>query len=661
MTISTTESRIEYAGNGTTAIFTIPFRFLENSHIVATLTTAGGDQFPLSQGADYTVTGADDDGGGFLTMSSSPTVGSTLVIRRVVPSTQETDYISGDPFPAESHERALDKLTMLSQQSEEVESRTLKFPTGDLSTQIGELPAAALRTNRLLGFDATGKPVVYVPSDQSAAAVGLQLASFQAALAAPTGSSMVGFQQLATGAVFRSAQSKMRDIVSAKDFGALGDNSFDNTEAFHLAIAYLTTLGGGRLFIPAGLYVTGTIILPSNIWLVGEGRSITTIKLKDNTNADLIYGEAADTLWGTNSSGGVQNVGLFDLTLDGNRTANLTGGNCISIYGEELYFQNLSVTEARGHGIRTEWYRGDSVFGMESNYTNVRIDRCGMDGWLNNGPHDSVTFNMIVIDASLNADQTFNGLTVGPNMTGRWIGCHVWNRQASNRHGWAAKLEAGGGGNEFVACHFEGAWLGNVGIFSTKNMFDSACRFYSAWNGVNVYLGGTATFNIIRGQLDSPGAGRPESTGVILGGASGDYISDNIIDVSALDQTGGAVRFNFSDGNNRVTARAFQASGVTVFGTPNALDIVDITSNGGTPARVNNIEQYASRTITPGGSGTWTYAYPFASLPYVTFSPQSPTGAINSGIWISAISATAVTIFNNSAVTVTVQIKASRP
>lgn len=659
MTISTTESRIEYLGNGTTAIFAIPFRFLENSHIVATLTTAGGEQFILSNGADYTMTGADNDDGGFLTMISSPTVGSTLVIRRVVPATQETDYISGDPFPAESHERALDKLTMLVQQGEEVSDRTLKFPVGDLSTQIGELPAAALRTNRLLGFDAAGKPVVYVPSDQSAASVGLQLASFQSALASPTGSAMVGFQQLGVGAIPRSAQSKMRDIVSVKDFGAAGDNNFDDTLAFQRAITYLNTRGGGRLFIPAGRYITGTIIVSSNIWLVGEGRSITTIKLKDNTNADLIYGEAADTLWGTNSSGGVQNVGLFDITLDGNRTAN-SSGNCVSIYGEELYFQNLSVTEARGHGIRTEWYRGDSVFGMESNYTNVRIDRCGMDGWLNNGPHDSVTFNMIVIDASLNTDRTFNGLTVGPNMTGRWIGCHVWNRQASNRHGWAVKLEAGGGGNEFVACHFEGAWLGNAGIFSTKNIFDSTCRFYSAWNGVNVYLGGTATFNIIRGQLDSPGAGRPESTGVILGGAPGDYVSDNVIDVSALDQTGGAVRFSFSDGNNRVTARAFQSSGVTVFGTPHPRDIVDITSNGGAPARVNNIEQFASLSLAPNSPNTWVYPYPFAGAPYVTFSPQSPSGAINAGIWIAAVTNEAVSIYNDSSATVTVQIKASR-
>lgn len=279
MTISTTESRIEYLGNGTTAIFTIPFRFLENSHIVATLTTAGGDQFPLSQGADYTVTGADDDGGGFLTMSSSPTVGSTLVIRRVVPSTQETDYISGDPFPAESHERALDKLTMLVQQGEEVSDRTLKFPVGDLSTQIGELPAAALRANRLLAFDNLGRPFTTAP-------VGGSATDLVISLAGSSGSSMIGFMQSGAGAVPRTTQDELRDRVSVRQFGAVGDGVTDDSGAIQKADAY-AKINGKQVYFPAGVYGTTVTLLCSvpwcgerniNIWGdAAGGSSIVTI------------------------------------------------------------------------------------------------------------------------------------------------------------------------------------------------------------------------------------------------------------------------------------------------------------------------------------------------------------------------------------------------
>ena len=42
----------------------------------------------------------------------------------------------------------------------------------------------------------------------------------------------VGFLQAGTGAVERSVQSKLRDVVSVKDFGAVGDGVTDDTAAF---------------------------------------------------------------------------------------------------------------------------------------------------------------------------------------------------------------------------------------------------------------------------------------------------------------------------------------------------------------------------------------------------------------------------------------------
>lgn len=250
MTISTTESRIEYLGNGATKIFAIPFRFLENSHVVVTLVSAGGAQIPQSQGADYTLTGADEDTGGFLTMVVAPPVSSSLIVLRVVPATQETDYISGDPFPAESHERALDKLTMLVQQGEEVSDRALKFPVGDLSTQIGELPAAALRTNRMLAFDDAGRPEMSsFTADQVASAV--------AAVYGPGGGPLdaLAFIQRGPGARVRTAQSKVRDIRSVKDTGALGDGVTVDQDAIARSIDDAITYGDD-LFWPAGTYVS---------------------------------------------------------------------------------------------------------------------------------------------------------------------------------------------------------------------------------------------------------------------------------------------------------------------------------------------------------------------------------------------------------------------
>jgi hypothetical protein len=97
------------------------------------------------------------------------------VIRRVISATQEVDYLSGDTFPAETHERALDRLTMLAQQNEASIARALVFPTSESTS--GVLPTVTERALKILSFDALGKPVVVVPTTDSAAELRIDLAS----------------------------------------------------------------------------------------------------------------------------------------------------------------------------------------------------------------------------------------------------------------------------------------------------------------------------------------------------------------------------------------------------------------------------------------------------------------------------------------------------
>lgn len=55
--------------------------------------------------------------------------------------------------------------------------------------------------------------------------------------------------------------------VSVSDFGGVGDGIAMNTDAFKSAIEHLVSLGGGRVVVPEGIWLTGPVTLKDNIEL----------------------------------------------------------------------------------------------------------------------------------------------------------------------------------------------------------------------------------------------------------------------------------------------------------------------------------------------------------------------------------------------------------
>lgn len=153
MTVSTTTSRVEHAGNGSTTAFAVPFYFLANADlkvykagVLQTITT------------HYTVSGAGNPAGGTVTFVSAPAAGQTVVILRDPALTQTTDYVANDPFPAESHERALDRLTMIAQRNRELGDRSFRLPDGDTSGASTVLPSP--EANTVVSWNSQGTALV---------------------------------------------------------------------------------------------------------------------------------------------------------------------------------------------------------------------------------------------------------------------------------------------------------------------------------------------------------------------------------------------------------------------------------------------------------------------------------------------------------------------
>lgn len=253
MTISTTASRISYNGNGVTTIFAFPYRFLANGDLVVVSVSSTGVETTNILTTNYTLSGAGDDAGGSVTMLVAPAAGTRLIIYRDTEIVQETDYISGDPFPAETHERALDRLTMICQEISPNTDRAIRVPVGDSSTLNTTLPAAVDRLDKFIVFDATtgATELSTVTQTQVASAVA-------AAYAAGSTADAVTYLAEGVGAVSRSVQARLRDqAISVKDYGAAGDGVTVDTSSLQAALNI-----GGDILVPAGTYVSGALTVP---------------------------------------------------------------------------------------------------------------------------------------------------------------------------------------------------------------------------------------------------------------------------------------------------------------------------------------------------------------------------------------------------------------
>jgi hypothetical protein len=164
VTISSTENRVAYTGNGSTVAFSFPYAFLSTADLVVVETViATGVQTIKALGTDYTVSGTADANGNYpdgatVTAVSAPAATVTWTIYRDPAITQPVDLVDGDPLPAASIEVPMDRLTMIAQRSRELTTRALRQPDGD-SVTINTLPAKVDRASKYLAFDANGDPI----------------------------------------------------------------------------------------------------------------------------------------------------------------------------------------------------------------------------------------------------------------------------------------------------------------------------------------------------------------------------------------------------------------------------------------------------------------------------------------------------------------------
>lgn len=239
---------------------------------------------------------------------------------------QTTDLLGGGAFNARVIEDTFDRATIQIQQLEERLDRALLIPVN--STANVQLPDP--EGDKVIGWDEDGTKLVnYSPSDlatvvvtgtsytdvfsgtgaqtvfvltanpgsvnaldiaiggvsqvngvdftvsgttltfTSAPPAGTGNVAVRYVAAVPVGSANsqdVSFLPAGTGAVTRTAQSKLRDVVSVKDFGAVGDGVTDDSAAFTAALA-----AANSVYLPWGVYRAKNVTIGTHQSVFGNG------------------------------------------------------------------------------------------------------------------------------------------------------------------------------------------------------------------------------------------------------------------------------------------------------------------------------------------------------------------------------------------------------
>jgi hypothetical protein len=173
----------------------------------------------------------------------------------------------------------------------------------------------------------------------------VKFSTVQTQTSSVTSAGAVSFLQAGTGAVSTNVQTRLRETVSVKDFGAVGDGVTDDTAAIQAAINFSksvpvfnngnnsTPRGGVAIRFPAGIYVIASTLTLNNIngiKFVGDGKE--TSMLVHTANSGAMF-DCNQMIWTTFENLGFA-AGTVTVNIYGNKSINIrsTGNRTTNLF-----------------------------------------------------------------------------------------------------------------------------------------------------------------------------------------------------------------------------------------------------------------------------------------------------------------------------------------
>ncbi len=405
------------------------------------------------------------------------------------------------------------------------------------------------------------------------------------ALAQATNANVVQYNPAGTGALATTVETKLREIVSVKDFGAVGNGVANDTTAINTALIAVNALGKVALYFPAGVYrYSGGGWLGNGVVITGAGRDATTIRSIAASPTDGYLFDCRGIGSGIQSmrfdaTGTTQTAGSYvwlqgsesfidDFHMTGDFNGILMTGNVSRIRHGRFQDGATNAIRIRAEGGDNSQLIDDVLMGAQS----PQVSAAGI----------RVRNSSALIVSNTSVIQQGHGLLIDPTTAtqssntadGSVFSLYANNCFFDNSSGNGIRIVTTGTGS-VVRCRFANCWVGssaNDGVFITNSgsgilqglYFDSchAVLNGTGGSGAGFTTGGTVTDVSING-------------GLVANNTEGVYFNSGTTNSKVSNATIGAGGGLSGNSNNGVVL-ASGTSNIVVTGNT----VISNTSNG---------------------------------------------------------------------------------